>query len=396
MHILYLNPYHTGSHKATAEGYCAHSRLTITLLTLPPDGGWRWRMRGAALTFARMVHEQHIQPDLIFTTDMLDLATFRALTRDIYPPVIPAVVYFFENQLTYPLPEQRKRDLSFAWTNYTTMLAADCILFNSDFHRRWFYEELPDLPGRYHDYKELHLIDELAARSQVLPTGIDLRRLDDACLNRNKRNEWTDGETEEHCSTGTGQVAMPGAESGTSEQHIPTIIWLSRWDYDKQPQFFFDALEAVEARGGSFRLIVAGEAVDPKDETFLAAHTRWKHRIVHWGYPDSPAAYSMLLHQADIVVSTAIQETLGIGILEALYCGCIPLLPHRLVYPDLIPVAYHSDCLYNTFEELVHKLYRILLRCAELHQYDWRSIAAPYDWSLLAPRYDDMLEHMGT
>src|SRR5690606_15403682 len=84
MRILYLDPLHGGSHAAVANGYAQHSRHQIDLLTLPIAGGWRWRMRGAAVTFARMLRERATTPyDLIITTDMLDLATFLGLSRDI-------------------------------------------------------------------------------------------------------------------------------------------------------------------------------------------------------------------------------------------------------------------------------------------------------------------------
>lgn len=366
--ICYLNPYHGGSHAATAESYAAHSRHRVTLLSLPTDGGWRWRMRGSAVTFARMVREQPCVPDCFFTTDMLDVATFRALTCDSPAARVPIVVYFFENQLTYPLPAGRQRDLSFAWINYTTCLTASRVLFNSDFHRRWFLGALPNLPGRYHDYQELHTIDAIAAKSQVLPTGIDLQRL-----------RLPHPPDPDH--------SPPPDPSGP-----PTIIWLNRWDYDKQPQVFFDALDAVEAADGEFRLIVAGEAVDPQAAEFVAVRERWAHRLVHWGYPADTATYRRLLHQADIVVSTAIQETLGIGILEAMACGCIPILPRRLVYPDLLPPRYHDDCLYDTFDDLVGLLRRTLLRCDELRQRDWAALAAPYDWSVVGPQFDAVLD----
>ncbi|NJN67433.1 MAG: DUF3524 domain-containing protein [Chloroflexaceae bacterium] len=367
MNILYLDPYHGGSHAATAEGYAAYSRHAITLLTLPTTGGWRWRMRGAAVTFARMVRERAAlmpTPDLVFTTDMLDLAVFRSLTRDSLPPHLPMVVYFFENQLTYPLPPERPRDLSFAWTNYTTALTANRVLFNSDFHRRWFTEALPGLLGRYHDYQERETIAIIGAKSQVLPTGIDLQRLD---------------------------LPQPLPPPGT---HPPVILWSSRWDYDKQPQVFFEALEALEARGADFRLIVAGEAVDPHTPEFVAARQRWSPRLIHWGYPADTATYRRLLHQADIIVSTAIQETLGIGLLEALYCGCIPVLPHRLVYPELLPDRFHANCLYTTFADLVERLSHAVQQCAGLKRHDWRALAAPYDWARMAPRYDSVVEEV--
>src|SRR5262245_41380765 len=199
MRILFLNPFHGGSHAAVAEGYARHSQHEVDLLTLSIAGGWRWRMRGAAVTFARMLREprtdqrpttndqrpttedeaqtpsaanlltrhssrvtRHASPvtplryDLILATDMLDLATFLALTRDLTAG-IPTAVYFHENQLTYPLPAGRARDLAFPWINYTSALAADVLLFNSDFHRRAFLEALPGLIGRFHDHREPEL-----------------------------------------------------------------------------------------------------------------------------------------------------------------------------------------------------------------------------------------------
>lgn len=363
MHILLLNPYHGGSHAVVAEGFKAHSRHDVTLLALPTAGGWRWRMRGGAVALARMARDLPATPDCILTTDMLDLATFRALTRDRYPPEVPAVVYFHENQLTYPLPPGRDRDLSFAWTNYTSALVADAVVFNSDFHRREFLAALPGLLGRYHDYNELATIEQIAAKAQVLPPGVDLKRHDIA----------------------TEQI---------HNSESPIILWNSRWDYDKQPLAFFDALEALEARGADFRLIIAGEHVDPNVPAFAAARERWAARIVHWGYAADPAAYSRLLHQADIVVSTAIQEFFGIGVIEALYCGCIPILPRRLTYPDLLPPADHAVCLYDTPADLVERLHNAILHRDELCHHDWRAIAAPYDWSVIGPQYDQLLEHL--
>src|SRR3954470_11996001 len=113
MKILYLDPFHGGSHAAVAEGYARHSQHGITPLTLSIAGGWRWRMRGAAVTLARrlreQMREQPIHFDLIVATDMLDLSVFLGLARDLTAGV-PVAVYFHENQLTYPLPPGRARD----------------------------------------------------------------------------------------------------------------------------------------------------------------------------------------------------------------------------------------------------------------------------------------------
>ncbi|MFO7645973.1 MAG: DUF3524 domain-containing protein [Desulfosarcina sp.] len=45
--FLCLEPFFGGSHREFAQGWVAHSRHCIDLLTLPARF-WKWRMRGAA------------------------------------------------------------------------------------------------------------------------------------------------------------------------------------------------------------------------------------------------------------------------------------------------------------------------------------------------------------
>ncbi|MFV9503869.1 MAG: tRNA-queuosine alpha-mannosyltransferase domain-containing protein [Oscillochloridaceae bacterium umkhey_bin13] len=360
MQILWLDPFHGGSHAAVAAGYAARSAHQVHVLSLPTTGGWRWRMRGGAVTLARLVREQALRPDLIVASDMLDLATLRGLTADLLVGV-PAVLYMHENQLTYPLPPGRQRDLGLAWINYTAALVADALIFNSAFHQRDFLAALPGLLGRYHDFQELHTIETLAAKSIVLAPGIDLAALDQV----------------------TPEPAPPGP---------PIILWNARWDYDKQPELFFAALERLAAQGCAFRLIVAGEHIDPKAPTFVAARARWADHIVHWGFAPDRASYTRLLHQADIVASAALQEFFGISLVEALYAGCWPVVPNRLNYPDLIPVAHHPACLYaGDATSLATALGKALTQAPQQPRSQWRAIATPYDWSVMAPRYDAVL-----
>lgn len=354
MQILWLDPFHGGSHAAVAAGYAAHSAHAVTLLTMPIDGGWRWRMRGGAVTMARMARELGVRPDLIVASDLLDLAVFRALTADLLGGV-PAAVYFHENQLTYPLPPGRGRDLSFAWVNYSAALVADAVIFNSAFHRGDFLAALPGLLGRYHDYNELATVEQIAAKSHVLAPGIELATL-----------------------------AGPEPEG---DEGPPIVLWNSRWEYDKGPEQFFAALAGLEARGVPFRLIVAGEHIDPAAPAFVAARERWAHRIVHWGYAPTRRAYAALLRRGDLVVSTAIQEFFGLGVVEAMACGCAPLLPRRLNYPDLLPPEHHAACLYDDVS-LVESLAAAIARAGSVPRATWRAIAAPYDWTHRAPLYD--------
>ncbi|NWG21081.1 MAG: DUF3524 domain-containing protein [Chloroflexi bacterium] len=361
MHILWLDAFHGGSHAAVSQGYARFSQHTVTLLTLSTAGGWRWRMRGAAITFARELRRRALPPiDLVVATDMLDLATFLGLTRDLTARAAVAL-YMHENQLTYPLPPGRTRDLAFPWVNYTSALAADALFFNSAFHRNAFLAALPGLPGRYHDHQELDLIETIAARSCVLPPGIDLTRLDPP------------------------RAAAPLPPRSSS---MPVILWNSRWEYDKAPEIFFAALDELERRGIDFRVIVIGEHIDPRHPAFLSARERLATRALAWGYVPDLETYRRLLHQADIIVSTAIQEFFGIAVVEAMYCGCIPLLPHRLSYPEILPAQYHEWCLYDSPEQLSDRLCAMIPTPAERRADGLRAVAAQYDWSQMAARYD--------
>ncbi|MEZ6055017.1 MAG: DUF3524 domain-containing protein, partial [Planctomycetaceae bacterium] len=102
MRVLALNPFHGGSHRAFIDGWMRHSRHDFTLLTLPACH-WKWRMRQAAIHFARLLREPEYSQqtwDVLWVTDMLNLAELRGLC-DSRIRQLPVVMYFHENQLTY-------------------------------------------------------------------------------------------------------------------------------------------------------------------------------------------------------------------------------------------------------------------------------------------------------
>ena len=148
------------------------------------------------------------------------------------------------------------------------------------------------------------------------------------------------------------------------------------------------------ARGVDFRVIAAGEHIDPNEPHFLAAREWLGDRVLAWGYAPDLAAYRERLWQADIVVSCAIQEFFGIGVIEAMYCGCIPVLPRRLSYPELLPAEYHAACLYDEDVDLADRLQAVIGDLPALRQHDVRGVVAQYDWSTMAPRYDALFERL--
>lgn len=369
MHVWLVEPYYTGSHRAWADGYRAHSRHRVRLLTLP-GRFWKWRMQGGAVTLARRAARLKEPPDLILVSDMLNLPLFLAMGGSRLAEV-PVVLYFHENQLTYPLQPGEKRDLHYGFLNWASALRADAVCFNSAYHRDAFLDELPRLLKHFPDYTELWSVEEIQARSRVLPLGLDLARFD------------------ELRSESTGNEPKPDARR-------PIIVWNHRWEYDKDPATFFRALYALAAEGLDFRLILLGEVFRNRPNEFLEARERLSDRIVHFGYAPEAADYGRLLWQADVVVSTAIHEFFGAAVVEACYCDCFPVLPRRLSYPELIPPQHHAACLYDDFEGLLSRLRWALTHVDEVRRSSLALAMAAYDWAAMAPRYDDLLESVAS
>jgi glycosyltransferase involved in cell wall biosynthesis len=356
MNLWLVEPYYTGSHQAWADGYQTHSRHEVRLLTLP-GRFWKWRMQGGAVTLARKSWDLGEQPDLILASDMLNVPIFLTLAGDLCN--VPVALYFHENQLTYPLQPGEKRDLSYGFINFVSALRADAVFFNSAYHLESFFDELPRLLKHFPDYSELTSVDTLRAKSQVLPLGLDLARL--------------------------------GAQApGKSKAERLLILWNHRWEYDKDPETFFRAVHTLAGEGLDFGLILLGESFRNWPAEFLEARERLADRIAHFGYVEDVAVYRRLLWRADIVVSTALHEFFGTAIIEACYCGCFPILPRHLSYPELIPPSLHDLCLYEDFDGLLARLRHALLHAEEMRAFSLQPHMEQFDWQHMAARYDDL------
>jgi glycosyltransferase involved in cell wall biosynthesis len=369
VNILLLEPYYTGSHAAWADGFAAHSRHQVTVFSLP-GRFWKWRMHGGAITLARRFLSEASVPDLILATDMLDLTTFLALTR-VRTGQLPTAVYFHENQLSYPWSPtdrdlSRGRNLHYGFINYASALAADAVFFNSQYHMDSFLTELPRMLKHFPDHNELETVEGLHAKSEVLPLGLDLHQFDTYRPN-----------------------PQPPADSSQ-----PLILWNHRWEYDKNPQQFFEALYALVDRGVDFALVILGERFQQQPTEFTEAHRRLGDRVHHFGYIPAFAEYARWLWRADLLPVTSHHDFFGASVVEGIYCECSPLLPQRLTYPELIPSQYHNLCFYQDFDDLVDRLEAAINNPDQMRQISLRDAVARFDWSEMAPIYDDRLERV--
>ncbi len=356
MQILFLEPFDTGSHGRWMRSYQVQSKHDIHILSLEGQF-WQWRLLGGAITLAEQYKSLDFTPDLIVASDMLDLTSFLALTR-VQTTSIPTVFYFHENQLTYPFGPHQKLGNHYAFINYVSALAADRVLFNSEFHRKAFLEELPRLLKHFPDNNNLETIDILRDKSGVLPIGLNLERYD-------------------------------AHQNSVQERDKPLIIWNHRWEYDKNPKPFLKTLTRLAADGYDFEVVLAGENQRQKPTEFLKAKQALGERVIHFGYVDNFADYARYLWEADLHVSTAQQDFFGISVVEAIYCGCYPLLANRLNYPYLIPAEFHEDLLFDSDEGLYYLLQRYFEHSKPTPP-ELREFVSQFDWQRLAPHYDEV------
>ena len=362
MRFLFLEPFFGGSHRNFAEGLIKYSRHHFDLLKLPARF-WKWRMRGAALYFIKKARSME-EYQGVFATNLMGLADFKALAGTSCPPTL---VYFHENQLTYPLAPGEAMDFQFGFTDITTALAADRVLFNTQTHFHAFFQALPGFLKMMPEYRPNWVLDEIRSKADVMYPGCQIPGT-------------------------TATVKLAKAESPL------LIIWNHRWEFDKNPQDFFDALDSILGKGLNFRLALLGENFQVLPKAFLAARQRFKDRIVQYGYEKSRRKYLAWLGQGAIVVSTAKQENFGISIIEAIRYGCIPLLPNRLSYPEIVPEAFHADFFYDNQKELIEKLSCLIMNYPQFQTKRERLSAAmgKYAWTHVIEQYDKTLETLAT
>lgn len=327
-----------------------------------PGRHWKWRMHGGAVELAKQFNELAKKPDLILATSMLDLTTFLALTRK-QSAGIPVVLYFHENQLTYPWSPQdrdkkKKRDNHYSFINYVSALAADRVFFNSKYHKDSFLTALPKFLQRFPDKKGKENVSLIRNKSEVLHLGLKLNRF----------NKYRSSEKE--------------------KESTATIVWNHRWEYDKNPEEFFEVLFELKREGVAFKLVVLGEQNEMNPSIFDEAKVVLTDEILHWGFANTFEEYARWLWKSDILPVTSNQDFFGGSVVEAMYCDCFALLPNRLAYPEHLPEELAREFLYEE-GELKVRLQTAIENVMITRQVDYQSIVRKYDWENLIEVYDE-------
>ena len=354
MRIALVDPFYDVSHKLWSTGLQHHSRHDIDIYALSPIY-WKWKMASGALTLAQQINESKIDYSLFLVTDMVDLGLFKS-SLDSHHREKPTAIYFHENQITYPWSDtdpdpSLDRDHHYGWINFTSSIISDRVYFNSAYHKTSFLNALPEFLQRFPSSGLSKHIDDIVAKSTVLPIGID----------------------------------FPEGLTNKASDKL-TILWNHRWESDKNPELFYKALVHLKNKGFPFNLIVCGKEYQQRPTAFDKIQQTFSSELIHWGYAESREQYWDLLSQADLSIVTSNQDFFGISVVESIFAGCIPLLPNRLAYPAHIPEEFHRDLLYNSEQHLYEQLDRIIegsldTKALILHimKYDWSNLMSQYD-----------------
>jgi glycosyltransferase involved in cell wall biosynthesis len=279
------------------------------------DRFFSWRVRGNSLTFA-FEHRETLQQDfdLLIVTSMVDLSSLRGFVPNL--AFVPTLVYVHENQFDYPENingENLSNRLNAQITSIYSLLCADKILFNSEYNRNTFFAGAEQLLKRLPDGVPKLLLDKCRKISTVLAVPIARPQ----------------------------KTQQPRSPVIDNERAIE-ILWNHRWEYDKQPDVFFEALSLLKKQGYVFRLHVVGQSFRKSPECFQHAKREFSQEIHSWGFQPR-GDYFKILSRSDIVVSTAIHDFQGLSMLEAIAYGCFPVAPDRVAYPEYIyPLSLYS------------------------------------------------------
>ena len=363
MKVLLLSAYDAHSHRRWRNGLvAAFPHWDWTVLVLPPRY-FAWRARGNSLSWA--FSERHTLEqgyDVMIATSMTDVSALKGLVPSL--AVVPTLVYCHENQFAYPNQPDTIQYNEPKFTSLYAMLAADHVVFNSEYNRTSMLEGARDLLGKMPDAVPAGVIEHLAGKASVIPVPLEVH--------------WYQ------------ETAVSGDRF--------TLVWNHRWEFDKAPERMFAALLKLKTAGVDFRVHVIGQQFRQQPPVFDQMRTKLEGHIGEWGFVESADDYARLLRESHVVLSTALHEFQGLAVLEAVACGCFPLVPDRLAYSELFPDA----CRYPSFPDEAAResegLADALLDIFE--QYKKGKLPAPPNvsalaWPQLQRTYEEVIESVG-
>ncbi|XP_060910085.1 glycosyltransferase-like domain-containing protein 1 isoform X1 [Labrus mixtus] len=394
--VLLVEPFYGGSHKQLID-LLKENIADVSVFTLPAKK-WHWRARTAALHFSQNIPICHSYR-VLFSSSVLNLCELVALRPDLSR--LKKVLYFHENQLVYPVRKDQDRDFQYGYNQVLSCLVSDVVVFNSTFNMESFLSSISSFMKKIPDHrpKDLDLlirpkcmvlyyplqfpdVSRLLPKHKLNRRPTELSHVDDTVTEQDEQQPPRLDQEDPHESR--SEHRPQPEEDQVRPLHI---VWPHRWEHDKHPELFFSTLIKLKERKLNFQLSVLGETFTDVPEIFCEARRQLDAHILNWGYLSGKDEYLRVLCEADVVVSTAKHEFFGVAMLEAVHCGCYPLCPKALVYPEIFPAEY----LYSTPEQLCKRLQGLCRRPDVARRHVVKVDTSAFSWSALKERYDTLL-----
>ena len=258
----------------------------------------------------------------MFVSSLCSLADFRASAPDSVRR-LPHILYMHENQAAYPVSKWvdakiKEQDSHLAFTNLSSIESADVVLFNSEYNRSSFVDRM----------------DQLLSHAPWSVGADWKRRLEDK-----SRIAWPpvpEDALEPRVLHNPGEPGYPvPARAG---RKVLKVAWPHRWEHDKGCDELLELITRCrDDEQFEFRWSILGRRFGTVPPEMTQIERQHAPVIDHLGGPEDRAEYLRILRNCDWVSSTARHEFFGIGVVEALISGCLPWLPDRLSYPELLP-----------------------------------------------------------
>ncbi|XP_073329181.1 tRNA-queuosine alpha-mannosyltransferase isoform X3 [Pagrus major] len=398
--VLLVEPFYGGSHKQLID-LLKENVDGCSVSTLPAKK-WHWRARTAALHFSQTIPTCPSHR-VLFCSSVLNLCELVALRPDLAR--LKKVLYFHENQLVYPVRKDQERDFQYGYNQILSCLVSDVVVFNSTFNMDSFLSSISSFMKKIPDHRPKDLdqlirpkcvvlyypvqfpdVSRLLPEHKLLRRPAETSRVDDIITPEDEQ-EAPRCEQEDPYQTTTSEPRTDQRPVSEEDQNKPLhIVWPHR-EHDKDPELFFSTLIKLKERRLDFHLSVLGETFTDPPEIFSEARVLLDRHVLNWGFLPSKADYLKVLCEADVVVSTAKHEFFGVAMLEAVHCGCYPLCPKALVYPEIFPAEY----LYSTPEQLCKRLQSLCRRPDVARRHVVKVDASSFSWSSLKERYETLL-----
>nr|XP_054964454.1 glycosyltransferase-like domain-containing protein 1 isoform X4 [Pan paniscus] len=414
MSILIIEAFYGGSHKQLVD--LLQEELGDCVVYTLPAKKWHWRARTSALYFSQTIPiSEHYRT--LFASSVLNLTELAALRPDLGK--LKKILYFHENQLIYPVKKCQERDFQYGYNQILSCLVADVVVFNSVFNMESFLTSIGKFMKLIPDHRPKDLESIIRPKCQVIYFPI---RFPDVSSTSTRVGTGKEKGSVQTCAYLHSHVIelMPGQHKHSVQFYRKASFTPSVRFMPKHKTTHLKKMLGLKGNGGavlSMALPFQPEQRDSEDllknfnsecdthcgldtarQEYLGNSLRQESDLKKSTSSDNSSSHhgenkqNLTVDPCDILGGVDNQQRLLHIVwphrwLEAVYCGCYPLCPKDLVYPEIFPAEY----LYSTPEQLSKRLQNFCKRPDIIRKHLYKGEIAPFSWAALHGKFRSLL-----